>query len=352
MKIKLAILDSDKSYLNRIVSVFTNSLSDKIELYSFSICDVALQKIAENKVDVFLASDDFDINPDSIPQRCGFAYFVESAGIESVKGQRAICKFQKSEMIYKEILGIFSEHTSGEIALAFDSDANTKLCTFVSASGGVGCSTVAAACAKHFAMSGKKVLYLNIEPFGNPDLFFSGSGQFDFSDVLFALKSKKSTFAYKLESYVKQDLSGVYFYSAAKNALDIKEMNAEDLKKLISDLRMSGNYEYIIIDAGFAVNDEIIELMKMTTNLVFVSDGSEISNSKFERAYRVLEIIEQQYDFSVISKTLLMYNKFSNKTSTALDFGIEVIGGQPRVENAHSYEIVEAMKKLDCFEKL
>lgn len=36
MKIKLAILDKDTAYLQRIVSVFNNKYADKLEIYSFT----------------------------------------------------------------------------------------------------------------------------------------------------------------------------------------------------------------------------------------------------------------------------------------------------------------------------
>lgn len=36
MKIKLALLDNDQNYLNRIVSVFNIRYADKLEIYSFT----------------------------------------------------------------------------------------------------------------------------------------------------------------------------------------------------------------------------------------------------------------------------------------------------------------------------
>ena len=36
MKIKLALLDSDQNYLNRIVTAFNIKYADKLEIYSFT----------------------------------------------------------------------------------------------------------------------------------------------------------------------------------------------------------------------------------------------------------------------------------------------------------------------------
>ena len=101
----------------------------------------------------------------------------------------------------------------------------SKVITFSSPCGGTGTSSVAAACAVNFAKKGKKVLYFNLEPFGSSDNFFNAEGQFDMSDIIYALKSAKANLALKLESCVKQDSTGVYFFSATKVALDMQELH-------------------------------------------------------------------------------------------------------------------------------
>lgn len=70
MKIKLAILEEDKGYLNRIVSVFNTKYSDKFEIYSFTEMDVALQTLEQAKVDVILVDEQYDVDFNKIPQRC------------------------------------------------------------------------------------------------------------------------------------------------------------------------------------------------------------------------------------------------------------------------------------------
>ena len=45
MKIKLAILEKDQSYLNKIVTVFSTKYSDKFEMYSFTDPSIALSTL-------------------------------------------------------------------------------------------------------------------------------------------------------------------------------------------------------------------------------------------------------------------------------------------------------------------
>ena len=150
MKIKLAILEKDKSYLTRIVSAFGTKYADKFEIYSFTDPDVAMGTLNSAKIDVLLAGDVFEIDVTKLPNRCAFAYLVDSVGIDMLNNQRAICKFQKADLIYKQILSVYAEKASSITGFRMDGDEG-RVIAVCSASGGVGSSTIAAACAVHLA---------------------------------------------------------------------------------------------------------------------------------------------------------------------------------------------------------
>ena len=77
MRIRLAILESDTVYLNRIVSAFIIKYADKLEVYSFTDKDAAIQFLKSARIDVFLAGESFQVTEGEIPSACGFAYLVE-----------------------------------------------------------------------------------------------------------------------------------------------------------------------------------------------------------------------------------------------------------------------------------
>lgn len=352
MKIKLAILDNDKNYLGRIIATLEAMYTDKFQVYSFSDLDIALKTINEANIDVFVAGDSFNIDFSQLPKRCGFAYLVETPGIETLNGHQTICKFQKVDSIYKQILSIYAEY-AGNITGLKIADEDCKIITFASPSGGTGSSTMAAACAIHFAARGKKTLYLNFEPFGSSDVFFSGEGMFTMSDVIYALKSKKTNLSLKLESCVKQDRRGVYYFSQSEFALDMLELDKDDIIRLISEIKITGSYEYIIVDMGFGVDKAHLDVYRQTHALVVVGDGSEISNMKIFRFYNALVTKEQSSDENVLKRISLAYNKFSNKTGKVLeDVELKKIGGAPRYEHATTAQILEQLSLLDMFEKI
>lgn len=353
MKVKLAILDQDKNYLKRLQDVFTVSYFDKLEIYLFSDKETALSNLKPSRIDVFLAASDFEINVDNLPKKCNFAYLTEEMNIDSYKNQHAICKFQKAEMIYKEILSLYSEKMTDTMNIKFDSAGKTKIIAFVSASGGTGSSTVAAACAKYCSNMGKKILYLNVEKFGFIETFFSADGTADFSDVIFALKSKKANLPIKIESCIRQDKSGVFFFQTAKNPIDMQELEPDDLATLVKEINLTGNYDYLIMDADFTLDSFSEKVLSLSNLVVMVSDGSQISNAKFIKAYKTLDLYDSQKETSFLPKIRLMYNKFSSKTGKIIDEDFAAsIGGIPRVEQATSEQIIDRMRSTGIFQQL
>lgn len=352
MKIKLAILEKDTGYLDRIVSVFETKYSDKFELYSFTDPAFALSNLDNAKIDILVSNDVFDIDVSKLPKRCGFAYFVDSVGIEMKNDQRAICKFQKVDLIYKQILSIYSEKAESISGLKFGDD-NTKIILFHSVSGGAGASSMAAAAALHFAAQNKKTLYLNLEKFGASDVFFLAEGKFNMSDIIYALKSKKANLSLKLESCVKQDRKGVYFYSQAKIALDMLELTCDEKIRLISELRITGSYEYIILDSDFGIDRESLKIAQQAHAVVWVGDGSEISNHKVIRAYEALKTIEKNAESEVNNRICLIYNKFSNKTGKVIsEIAATNVGGAPRYEHATTEQIINQLSSMEMFDRI
>lgn len=353
MKIRVAMLDEDKVYLERIVSVFTAKFADKIEIHSFTDEKLAFENLATNKFDVFIANSTYDIDVSKLPNRCGFAYFVESFEIESYKDARTICKFQKAELIYKEILGVYSEKSSAYTNLRFLGDSDSKVYTFTSPAGGTGCSTVAAAFAKNLASRGYKVLYLNFEMIASTNNYFKGEGQFTFSDVIFSLKSRKANMGLKLESYVMEDASGVNFYSAPKTVLDMLEVTNENINNLISNIRLLCSYQYIVIDMEFGLDPKALDIFAESNKIIFVLDGTDVANKKLTDVTESIEILERQKEMTLLTRTYVMYNRFSNKSGKMINSGsISVLGGIPKYENAGCSRIADQISRMDVFDKL
>lgn len=351
MKIRLAILEKDTNYLRRIVSVFSAKYADKVEVYSFTDVQMAVDMFNTIKIDMMVANIEFDIDIDMLPKKCAFAYLVDSSDIDTVNGQRAISKFQKVEFIYKQIIGIYAEKYSDVTELKKNGES-TGMIVFFPISGGVGSSSMAAACARHLAMQGKKTLYLNLEQFSSSDEFFSSDGQNTMSDVILDIKSGKNNLGLKLESYVKQDASGVYFFSKPRTALDMLEFSLNEKKKLLSELCFFGTYDFIVIDMDFNLNE--LEIYSQANVIVCVGDGSLLSNSKMMGAYEAITTMEQESEgISLSNRMYVVYNKFSAKTGRMKE---EIRWKNMGAIEEYSYstikELIQKMSNKNLFETI
>lgn len=353
MKIKLAILEKDTVYLQRISAVFNNKYAEKLEVYSFTERETALETAREAKINVLLAGEEYDIVPENLPERCAFAWFVDTPDVEHINHSAAICKYQKIDIIYKQIVSLYSEVAGDIVTTVGGEDGESKVITVLSPAGGVGCSTVAAACAMAFCQRGKRALYLNLEKYGIVEPFFQGDGMGGLGDVIYAIKSQKSNLALKLEGIVRQDKSGVHFLTECGVVLDRMEMKKEELEILLKQLKISENYDYIVLDADFSFEGFEVEVMKQSDKVLMVSDGSQNANAKIRRVYEAMKILDQQGESVALDKIMLLYNRFHNQTGKSMEnLQLPVLGGIQNFKGVGEAQIASEIAKMDVFEKL
>lgn len=351
IRIKVAILDADETYTGRLTNAFNTYYQDKLEVYSFTDKDIAMQFLSSNRIDVFLVDESIDIEILEIPSNCAFAYLTAINSADTVNGEKGIGKFQKVDLIYKEILSLFSEVSSYSINTSGSTEGK-NIVSFMSFAGGTGASTVAAAYAMRLARRGRKPIYLNLERFGGADSFFEGEGNMSMSDVIYALKSKKANLGLKIQSVVKKTSDGVYFIDTANLVLDVLELKKEDIITLINELNAIDDYDEIIVDYNFTFADVDLEIMKMSDAVIAITDGSSVGNNKTFRCLSVLQLLEQQRDEKLLQKIKLFYNKFSSVNGKKLtNINVDVIGGAP-FYNGLTKQIVASLSTGNELDKI
>lgn len=342
MKIRVAVITEDESYVRKISAAFNRRYPDKIELYSFTDPQIAMERLAKKKTDIVLADESLDFSPTNFPRSASFAYLTDQQGFEAVNNLPAIGKYQKVDLIYSQLLNLYAE-TSGSKRSGF-SGSDTTVIAFCSAAGGTGASTMAAANAVHHAREGKNVLLLNIEDFGSTELYFEGPGSFDFGDIIYALKSKKSNLAMKLESCVREDQNGVKFIPSPGFAMDMLELKFEEKKQLLHEIANFGGYDLVILDLDFSIDKETLDLLDELDKVIMVSDGTESGNLKTFRMLTALETLQDNLDMNLLSKMYLAYNGFSHTSGRTIEnLNIPELGGLPRIQGATPRILIETL---------
>lgn len=346
MRIKTAILDGDKNYVDRLLQYFQIHYSDKLELSVFSDASALYEGMQGQQPDLILVDSRIRIEKTKLPLNASFVYarLCDSPDIEELEGDPAICKYQKADILFKQMLSLYADH-SAQMKLR-QGTSSAQICLFCSAQGGSGTSAAAAAYALHMAKSGKAVFYLDLQPFGDSEQYFSGDGNTSFSDAIYALKSRKSNLIMKLESTLKTDASGVDYFAPCRNAYDIRELKDEEIGRLLQAISQLKEYETIVVDMSGDLGERKLWLMQeYADRIVCVNDGSETGNSKFVKFCEVLQIHEERSGKNILSKVSLLYNRFSSKTGQQLTHSpVKILGGIHRYEGISGRTLIEQLQ--------
>lgn len=355
MKIKLLILSDDKIYSQRISNALAK-YSSTLELYMLEDLESAYKCLNETEIDVFVSERNFNVDLEKLSPYCTFAYFVNDGSVKKIDGYYTIGKFQSIDSTYKRIVELYTS-ASGRIIEERKSKHNSGSCKtilFISFSGGSGTTTMAVAAAIEAAKKGLRALYLNLEDIPTTNIFFKQKEPQNFSKVIYALKSEPGkNIQLKLDSLVDQDETGVYFYNEPDTALDMNELNWDNLNNLLKQLSGGSTYDVIITDKSFDNNTEFLKFAVLFDNIVTVCDGNQISNHKAEKAVEMMKIFEQEISSEMLSKMYIVYNKFSNKTSKEMTAGnLHDLEGVPRFEHASPEEVLKNILNRKLFDTL
>ena len=357
MMLKVGIIDSRESYLKRLVDAFATGYSDRLEVFAFSNLNSFDEFTKNASVDVMLVGSDLGSEELEGKRGATLVYLVDDREIEKMYGHRAVCRFQKTELIYKNILDACSDrfdHVSSRRAAV----EGVQVISFFPASGGAGASSMAAACALGAAKRGLRAFYLNLELFGTSAMYFNAAGVGGLEEVLMAIEAKKSNVAMRLQSVTKRSQNGVYFVDSVANALDLSELTPDHLDRLVREIAMSGTYNVIVIDMDFAHSPLASTAMELSTLSVFVSNGTAASNMKFERLYQMLQGMGRMGMAEGLQNAVLAYNNFSSKSGKRLSGDVvPVAGGLPRIVDANGSslegaQLVEALSVYGLFDEL
>lgn len=350
MKIRLGLL-GNYSYIMRLSNYFSAHYSDKLEMFAFTEPKGLEVHLQHSKIDVLLAEPEFLPDDFRLPRTTIMAYMSEASDIQSINDVRAICKYQKAELIYREILSLYAEldqRTAYKMAEGF-----CPAILFMGAAGGVGNTTVAIACAMRLASEGKKVLYLNLEENGVTSPFLKGDGNTTLSDVLYAVKSNRSNLALKLESMVRKSMQNVCFYEPFQNTLDACEMTESDLKSILDTVTHYGDYDFVILDSESRISWKRELLMKYAGSIILISDGSEVADEKMGKILREFLIRDEQEEKRLMTKVGILYNRISEEIHSANTKHSElVIGEIGMMKNANPGLVAGEIAQKTVFDRM
>lgn len=351
LKLKIALVDADTSYVSRLVARFHEKYGATVEIAAFGSVDNALDALKTRNFNVLLVDAAFSDEQERLPKdTCVVAYLVSEA-FSTFKGLPAVRKYQRVDDIYQQVSELRIENMP-EAEVIIEGSSESAVAVFIPATGGVGASTVAAAAAMALASQGRRVLYLNMEDFGDSACYFEGEGAAGFDDVLLALKRKKGNVALKVRGAIRHDVSGVGFIASSRNPSDILDLTPEDIVSLLQELVGLKEFEYIIVDVSMDLSERTIAFLKFANQVFFVSNGTVVANVKTKRMVEAVSRMEEDGGFKLSANTKLLYNDFHKSSCKMLDGVLPVAGGLPHFAITDPRSLVQALSTHELFTRL
>lgn len=351
MRIRVAICLEDTVYTDKLTAFFTSHYGDSVEIYSFSEQNLLRKYLETHVMDVLLVDETFDSRVVAEwPEIIIFKLLQHTSFKEEGDGSICIGKYQKASAIYQEILHYSSQKQNFSVKRGSN---RTIVISFAGAVGGVGATTISTAFAVYLARQGRKVLFLDMDDFGDTSVQLGAGGNYTFEEILLALKTKNRSLSVKLQSAVSKTEEEVFFYSSCDNPVDFSQMSADETKELIGAITEL-DYQYVVIDFHMSLTDRIKAIMNASDKIIVVSDGTLQSKVRFEKIYKALKAIDG-IDRTRNTDKLAIFNNLIEK-GKGLDISnsnVPNIGAMSIVNMDDSREISRYIAgKLEVFKEL
>lgn len=347
MRIKVAIVDIDTDYLQRVKNKLRKDYADRIEAAYYSDFDIFSADMKKNRMDLAVINVNFMQAPEFGMIACPVLLISEDNAAGKIGKYPVIGKYQRFEELYKNIISVYSDNVQGMEGYVPASAEGKKIIVFASPAGGTGSSTMAIACAEHFAQRGLNVIYLNFERM--PFYYYTGySGGFE--DIMFTLSENRSNISLKLESVLIKTQNNVRILPSIKNPLDLCSLSNEDIDVLLKAVLQMEGIDHIVIDADFGLDERTYMLFDKATHIVFTTDGRVAANNKTTRAIECLK--NKDSDFQTTDKIRIIYNRFSSG-----NFNNKMQGSYPELfvfprYKATTPQIIAELSNSNAFDQL
>lgn len=351
MWVKVLYCTKDQEYAERLTAFFDAEYTNKIELNVCSSMERAMQLL--QGIDIFLLGEEFE---DEIASRlrlipCPVAVMVEQVYDNGANNMMQIEKYQRADLIYRKLLDFYAAGSKiKKTRQDNESQKKQKIYVFTSANGGNGTTTIARAFARKCATY-EKTLYLDLDMYSM--LQMEDGQQHGIDELIMALKSRRNILSLKMNSAIAKCVYGFYSYGTCVNPIDLLEINVEDMKALMDELALLGEYTRIVIDIGTALTERELVALSRADEIIYIMDERDISVQKFGKFTELLGALEKREHTKLLRKISVFRNKVNRDyDNNNWSYDYEVRGWAPYVPTEEEAEIVERVAASDSFHNL
>lgn len=338
---KIAVYDTDTYYAKRICSVLSEKYKQELELVLIDEKQVEAA-LADASVSVCILPESMR---DGIQQKEKMImYFTENRGGDEPAGNH-IFKYVKPEQMKDLILTYYKRE---QMYTCRDSEKiQGTVITFMSLGNGMGNSTVAAGIAKHFAMNGKKPVYINLRPFHTSGHFETQQNEASIEQMLADISVKGGSLL-DIAAKMHHDASGVLVLRNFEDIAGLYQMSGEQMRQLLQLLSRNELADVFLIDLQMENAAYLQTVWEVSDHICFVLDGSSMGNQKMKKVLTLFSEIDPELD----GKVQIIFNGFKIMPDVEKDFEKKVLGGIRYVENAQTADVLHQISSMSFSEEL
>lgn len=282
-KVKLTLLTRDNDYAAYFSNYMINpDNSEKFSAKIYTDIEVFRKNTRNQKQHVLIT--DFKLKPDDV---ITFEKVVQLSEIPLAEDdkEKAIFKFQPLTQFLSQILSIYYE-TNEKLSTVFDKNKKENVISFYSGSGAAGKTILSLCLAKYLAQQGKNVFYLNFEQLHTTNLYFKEEKESS-TEVFYYLKNNNERLLSKIESLKSKDaFTNIDYFSLPAEPEEMQTLTSEQVNGLITSLRDTQNYDFILIDLESSLHKRNSAAMETSDEVFWILNSDEAS---FSRSQNILD---------------------------------------------------------------
>lgn len=304
MMIKVVLACDNKSYVNKLSECFQRYYFDTVDLACFTDKDALKEYMQREICDIYLYGKGYE----GLEGSAVAIKLVE----ETPEREHQIFMYQNMDSVVRK-LAVVKAELQETFKARMEDNGETKVVTFLSASGGVGKTASAVDFAKKKAAEGKKVLFLSVERVPSYERYFETKVSVPLSDIMFYLKTGKGNVPAKIESSFTQDESGVYYWRTPDNLMDLLEMKADEWKDLLQQVTATKFMDMVVVDTDIAFNADVIYILERSDRLICISDNSEQDIERIKYLKQGFLAIEHKRNITLTDRLEIINNCYTRE---------------------------------------
>lgn len=320
-KINLVIADNNLEYIEYLLSYIRES--EYAESFNIKIFSKRENLIAflqtDSNLDILLVTSGL-LPPNIVFANTIIIQLLDNLLINIETTYHSIYKYQPLNSLFSQIVAIFVE-IHGQSLKKIDQNRKKSVISVYSSTGGAGKSTIALNLAHEAALREKKVFYLNLEWISSTSSFFSMNNTYDFSKVIYYLKSNRAQLNSKLPGLKRYDqVTKIGYFEPVLNPNELLDLTVEDIQVLVDALLEVEGYDMVVLDLDATLNDYIIGAFNCSNKIIWTLLDNPVYLHKTELLINQLKQLFQNRYTAYEQKLLFIFNRYLGSISNDFSY--------------------------------